>query len=157
MTRSAAREIAVLILFAQSFSGYSPEELLKEWLDPAFYETLADDDPLFKRPPDSDSAVYIRRLVSGALERLPELDAHIEKHSVGWGLGRMPRTAISILRAAIFELLYMPDVPRAAAINAHLDIAKRYDTLEVVAFINGILGSFFRTTLKNSEPPGEQS
>jgi len=150
MTRSSAREIAVVILFAQSFTGYPAEELLAQWLDASIYPTLASEDPIYARPPGDDAALFIRRLVTGVLERLPELDAHIRRYAVGWELERTPRTALAVMRAALFELIYTPDVPPAAAINAHLEIAKHYDTPEVVAYINGILGSFTR---RESETP----
>ena len=48
------------------------------------------------------------------------------------------------MRVSMYEILYMQDVPNAAAINEALEIAKGYETPEVVSFINGILGSFVR-------------
>ena len=154
MNRINAREVAVQMLFAQSFAD-DPEllddaddpYLLDEWLDASFYERMAGEDPLYDSPPGGDAADYIRRLVSGVIEKRQELDEAIKKYAVGWELGRMPRTALAVMRAALYELRYMPDVPVAAAINAHVDIAKRYDSPEVVAFINGILGSYSRAEL----------
>ena len=144
MTRVSAREIAVQILFAHSFSACPAEELLGEWLGGSFYERLAREDPLYDRPPGRDTAEYIRRLVSGVTETLPELDALIETYAVGWALGRIPRTALSVMRAALYEIKYMPDVPAAAAINAHVNIIKHYESPEVASFVNGILGSYWR-------------
>ena len=144
MTRASAREIAVIALYSQSLNHYSPEELLDSWLDVSYYDLLSREDPLFETPPGDDAAAFIRRLVSGVAESLPELDSRIESLSVGWELNRMPRTALAVLRAAFYEILHMPDVPPAAAINSHLNILKRYDTPEVVAFVNGILGSLMR-------------
>lgn len=46
--------------------------------------------------------------------------------------------------AAMYEVLYVPDVPNAAAINEAVEIAKKYETPETVKFINGILGTFVR-------------
>ena len=52
--------------------------------------------------------------------------------------------ASAIMRTAMYEILYMPEIPNGAAINAAVDIAKKYETPETVKFINGILGSFVR-------------
>lgn len=147
MTRSAAREIAVQILFAYAFTAYSPEELLAEWLPPAFYQRMAEEDPLYNSPPDQDNAAYISRLVSGAVAHLPELDGYIAKYAVGWDFSRIPRAALAIMRAAMFEVLYMPDIPNAAALNEAVELVKHYEIPQVVSFVNGILGSFARAEL----------
>lgn len=51
------------------------------------------------------------------------------------------------MRVAMYEILYMPDIPNGAAINEALEIAKKYETPETVKFMNGILGSFVRQEL----------
>ena len=48
------------------------------------------------------------------------------------------------MRLAMYEILYMPEIPNGAAINEAVEIAKKYETPEVVRFINGILGNFVR-------------
>ena len=50
----------------------------------------------------------------------------------------------AIMRLAMYEILYMPEIPNGAAINEAVEIAKKYETPEVVRFINGILGNFVR-------------
>lgn len=144
MTRLAAREIAVQILYASAFGAAPAGEILEEWLSPPFYERMNGVGPLYECPPGPDEADYIRRLVAGVMEHMPEIDSYIEKYAVGWQFGRIPLTARSVMRTAIFEVLYMPDVPNAAAINAAVELEKHYDPREVVSFVNGILGSFAR-------------
>ena len=68
----------------------------------------------------------------------------IERYAVGWKFGRIPRVATAIMRVAMFEILYLPEVPNGAAINEAVEIAKHYEDDKVVSFINGILGSFVR-------------
>jgi len=148
MTRISAREIAVQILFSHSFLQTSTEELLTEWLDASFYERMAGEDALYERPPGKDAAGYIERLVTGVTAHNAQLDETIRKYAVGWELNRIPRTTLHVLQVAMFEVLFMPDVPPAAAINAAVDISKRYDSPEVVSFVNGILGSFMRTEVR---------
>ena len=55
--------------------------------------------------------------------------------------------ASAIMRVAMYEILYMPDIPHGASINEAVEIAKKYETPETVKFINGILGSFVRAEI----------
>jgi N utilization substance protein B len=80
-----------------------------------------------------------------------ELDAYIEKYAKGWKVGRISKTAAAIIRTAMCEILYMPDVPNAAAINEAVELAKGYEDEDVVAFINGVLGGFIRGEVENKE------
>ena len=77
----------------------------------------------------------------------PELDGYISKYAVGWSFSRISRMAAAVMRVAMYEILYMPEVPAGAAINEAVEGAKRYETPETAAFINGILGSFVRGEL----------
>ena len=56
----------------------------------------------------------------------------------------IPLVASAIMRVAMYEMLYMPEIPNGAAINEAVEIAKKYETPETVKFMNGILGSFVR-------------
>ena len=80
-----------------------------------------------------------------------ELDGYIEKYAIGWQFSRMPRVATAIMRVAMYEMLYMPEIPNRTAINEAVNIAKRYEDEKVVGFINGILGSFLRGELPEEE------
>ena len=91
---------------------------------------------------------YIKNLVIGISEHSAELDGYIEKYAVGWKFGRISRTAAAIMKLAMYEVLYMPDIPDNAAINEAIELAKRYEPPETVSFINGILGSFSREEVK---------
>ena len=77
-----------------------------------------------------------------------ELDHYICQYSHGWKINRISRTAWAVLRCAMYEILYMPDIPDGVAINEAVEIAKKYETPEVVKFMNGILGSFLREEVK---------
>ena len=81
-----------------------------------------------------------------------ELDDYISRYAVGWSFARIPRMASAIMRTAMYEVLYMPEVPNAAAINAAVEIAKGYEPVEVVSFLNGILGSFVRAEFPDTPP-----
>lgn len=144
MTRTAAREIAVRLCFGVTENPKEPEELLGQVFDREYYETLKGEDEVFASYPDELQMDYISRIVRGIAEHSAELDGYIEKYAVGWKFGRISRTAVAILKTAMFEIVYMPDVPVKAAINEAVELAKKYEEPSTVPFINGVLGSFSR-------------
>ena len=156
MTRSVAREIAVHIIFALGFDSRSAQEVLEAELNRERFQELAEELSLYEQFPNEKQERYIRALVQGAFAHGPELDDCISRYSVGWAFARIPRMAAAIMRTAMYEVLYMPDVPNAAAINAAVEIAKKYEPAEVVSFINGILGTFVRTEFEDTPPKPEK-
>ena len=157
MTRSSAREIAVHIIFALSFDNRSAQEVLEAELNRERFQELAEELPLYEQFPNEKQERYIRELVQGVFAHGPELDDYISRYSVGWAFARIPRMAAAVMRTAMYEVLYMPDIPNAAAINEALEIAKKYEPAEVVSFVNGILGTFVRTEFADTPPkPNKQ-
>ena len=144
MVRNIAREIAIHLSYELSFSDRPIDELLDERLTAETFATLAEEDELYKEAPNAKQADYIRRLVKGVDEHAAELDGYIAKYAKGWSFARIPLVASAIMRVALYEMLYMPEIPNGAAINEAVEIAKKYETPETVKFMNGILGSFVR-------------
>ena len=147
MVRNTAREIAIHLSYELNFSGKTAEELLRQRLTAESFAELAEEEELYQEAPNAKQAEYIRRLVRGVGEHGAELDGYIQKYAKGWEFSRISLVASAIMRVAMYEVLYMPDVPNGAAINESVEIAKKYETLETVKFINGILGSFSRQEL----------
>ena len=144
MVRNTAREIAVHLAYELNFTNKTADELLDSRLSKEAFTSLAEEDPLYQEAPNAKQANYIRRLAGGVVSHAAELDGYIEKYAHGWSFARIPLMASAIMRTAMYEILYMPEIPNGAAINAAVDIAKKYETPETVKFINGILGSFVR-------------
>lgn len=144
MTRTNAREIAIHFTFELSFSNQSADQLLEEFFNREYFEILGAEEELYAEFPNEKQRNYICALVRGAFQHGAELDSYIEKYAVGWKFSRIGRVAAAIMRVAMYEILYMPDIPNAAAINDAVEIAKNYEAEETVKFINGILGSFVR-------------
>jgi N utilization substance protein B len=156
MTRNNAREIAVHMIFQLGFGTQSAEQLLDEELTRERFAQLSQEESLYAQFPNEKQAQYIRDLVRGTFAHGPELDDYISRYAVGWSFERIPRMAAAIMRTAMYEVLYMPDIPNAAAINAAVEMAKNYETPEVVSFINGILGSFVRAEFQDTPPKPEK-
>lgn len=144
MLRNTAREIAIHLSYELSFNDTPVDELLDQRLTAESFATLAEEDPIYAETPNAKQADYIRRLVRGVDDHAAELDGYIAKYAKGWNFSRIPLVASAIMRVAMYEVLYMPEVPNGAAINEAVEIAKKYETPETVKFINGILGSFVR-------------
>ena len=156
MTRGSAREIAVHFIYALSFGSRSADDLLDSQLTKERFQELAEELPLYAEYPNEKQERYIRELVRGVFSHGPELDDYISRYAVGWSFARIPRMAAAIMRTAMYEVLYMPDIPNAAAINEAVEIAKGYEPQEVVAFLNGILGSFVRAEFSDTPPKPEK-
>lgn len=147
MLRNTAREIAIHLSYELSFNDTPVDELLDQRLTAESFAALAEEDPIYAEAPNAKQADYIRRLVKGVDEHAAELDGYIAKYAKGWNFARIPLVASAVMRVAMYEVLYMPDIPNGAAINEAVEIAKKYETPETVKFINGILGSFAREEL----------
>lgn len=144
MTRTVAREIAVHLAYELGFTPLTAVELLKDQLTRENFEILAKDEEIYKEFPEEEQLTYIRRVVAGVGEHGFELDQYIEKYAIGWRFERIPKVAAAIMRVAMFEVLYIQEVPNGAAINSAVELAKKYEDEKVVSFINGVLGSFVR-------------
>ena len=147
MTRSTARELAVRLCFGLSENPRSADDALNEIFDPEYYTTLAQEDDVFTDRPGKAQLEYIKRVVRGVGEHSAELDGYVEKYSKGWKFDRVSRMALAIIKTAMFEIMYMPDIPNGVSINEAVELAKRYEEPETVPFINGVLGSFARGEL----------
>ena len=129
MSRTTAREVAMMMHFSNLLGGEdTPEHVCEK------AETLG--------TLDEEDLVYVSQMLEGVCERSEELDEIIGRYSKDWAIERIARVDLSILRVAIYEMLYRKDdVPTGAAINEAVEMAKRYGGERSYAFINGILGS----------------
>ncbi len=152
MTRTAARELAILLGFAAGADGAeTAQETMDRFFEPEHYASMAEENPLFAEYPDERQMEYIRSLVTLIAERRETLDAYIEKYARGWKAERISRTAGAVLRCAMSEILWLPEVPNAAAINEAVELAKKYEDADTVSFINGILGGFVRGEVEQEQ------
>lgn len=152
MIRNVAREIAMHLSFELSFTDLTAEELLEQRLSSPHFETLAPEYEVYGELPGPSQKAYIRKLVKGIAAHGYELDQYIEKYAKGWRFERISLVAGAIMRLAMYEILYMPEIPNGAAINEAVEIAKKYENPDVVRFINGILGSFVRGEAAEAPP-----
>ena len=145
MTRGNARELAVHLIYGRVFTGEEPEQVVSVRLDKEYYEKLKDENDVYSDRPSRAQLRYIDSVVSGVANREEELNAQISKFAIGWDISRISKLARCILQLAIYEILYVEDVPTGVAVSEAVRIAKKYDGDDTGSFVNGILGSFARS------------
>lgn len=145
MTRANARELAVHLIYAREFTGDEPELVIATRLQKAYYSELSAENPVYEERPSKAQRAYIDTVVMGVSNRIDELNAVITKFSIDWDVSRISRLTRTVMQLAIFEILYLEDVPTGVAISEAVRIVKLYDGDEAGSFVNGILGSFARS------------
>ena len=145
MTRANARELAVHLIYGREFTGEEPEQIIATRLNKDYYRLLSGENQVYTEMPSGKQVAYLDTVVSGVANRLDELNEQIQKFSIGWDVSRISKLARAIMQLAIFETLYLADVPTGVAISEAVRIAKMYDGDDTGAFVNGILGAFARS------------
>lgn len=125
MTRKQAREEAFILIFEKAFNDSTVEEILD--LAAEVRELEPDD--------------YIKDVFCGVFANLEEIDGIISSTAVGWKIERISKTALSILRLAIYEIKFVDSIPESVSINEAVEITKKYATKEDASFVNGILST----------------
>jgi len=91
---------------------------------------------------------FVRSLVRGTMDNLAKIDETINNFAREWTVERMAGVDRNILRLAVYEVLFVNDIPSAVSINEAVELAKIYGTEESAKFINGILGNLVRNALE---------
>jgi N utilization substance protein B len=129
--RRLAREIVLETLYRMSMVGDDPMEILEDVLE--------------RTSPEESVAVFARRLLGTTLEHLEEIDEAIAATVENWDVSRIASIDRNILRYAICELRYLPDIPPFVTIDEAIEIAKDYSTAESGRFVNGILDHIMKS------------
>lgn len=125
LERTRARRQALQILYQREITEQDAAQILAEG---SYSEE------------DGEISEYCRELVMGTEHNAEAIDAEIEATSQHWSLMRMPYVDRNILRLAVYEILFEPEVPDSVAINEAVEMAKAYGTDDSPKFVNGVLG-----------------
>lgn len=128
--RRSAREWAVQFLFQNDFNPGNIRQAL-----PEFWKS--------KRS-DLKSQQFVEELIRGVLTNLKQIDALIQSYAEHWEIKRMNAVDRNVIRLALYEMLFRPDIPPVVSINEAVDIAKCYSSMESGKFVNGILDRALR-------------
>ncbi|HKM43566.1 MAG TPA: transcription antitermination factor NusB [Limnochordia bacterium] len=130
MSRRLARQVAFQTLFQIDLSKNDPETALQQRLDGVALS--------------SENQDYVRTVVQGVHEHIPALDAQISTISKSWEVHRLGYIDRSILRLAIYEIVFMDAIPVGVTVNEAVELAKEFGDDESPRFINGLLGTVVR-------------
>ena len=125
MTRKQAREEAFILIFEKQFNDSPLEDILDLAIE---VRDIKPDD-------------YIKKTFFGVFEDVSDIDGIISDNAAGWSINRLSKTALAVLRLAIYEMKYMPEIPTAVSINEAVDILKKYATVQDAKYANGILAT----------------
>ena len=151
ITRRQAREITLCLVFDFGFnSEEKPEELLDLYIT---YFPEANEEKMTQQIKENE---YISQVYFGVAESIAELDEIISNCSLKWKAERISRVSKSILRLAVYELLYMSDIPEEVTVNEAVELAKKYDTDDSYTFVNGVLGAVIKNVLPERNTIDEQ-
>ena len=145
MTRGNARELAVHLIYGRNFTGEEPNTVVKTRLEKNYYSNLSAENDVYAERPSRAQRAYIDAVTSGVASREEDLNTTIQRFSIGWDVKRISRLTRCVMQLAIYEILYVEDVPTGVAISEAVRIAKKYDGDDTGSFVNGILGSFARS------------
>ncbi len=165
MTRHKQREYIFQAIFRYDFTDVSElDEQIDLFMEDVIHDQFGEDpedadqdeDKAAKGDKADDSAVteadivsrycskysdirYIKEKTLDVISKIPELDKVISENCVGWTVEHMGKAELSILRLAVYEILFSEDVPRGVAINEAVNLAKIYCDEKSPSFINGVL------------------
>ena len=128
MTRRELREHVFRMLFRKEFF------LSDEEFDGQTAMYLEELDPL-----EPNDERYMKEKVKAIYECVPQLDERLNEVAKGWKTGRMSKVDLTVLRLALYEMLYEESVPEKVAINEAVEIARKYGGDDSPSFVNGIL------------------
>ena len=144
MSRKTARAAAMQMIFERISGGHGGEETLRMVYDELREDGLPGVESIRQKEPDEEDRAYITAALEGVLAHLEEIDSRIEKTAVGWTLDRMALVDLTILRLAVWEILYAQDVPGSVSISEAVELTDRFSDPGDKAFVNGILGTILR-------------
>ncbi len=129
--RREQRIFAFQVLYCLPFQGTAQEPSLVQ----KTFDNFAQSNGISVEKEDN----FAWNLVRGVVENLEILDSTVNSYSSNWKLGRIAKVELSIIRLAIFEILFLQDIPAKVTINEAVEIAKRFGDEHSKNFINGIL------------------
>lgn len=132
-TRRDGRELALQALYSKDLLVQDATFTLKRIME-SFGEG---EEPTLEV--HSKAFAFASELVNGVVAHLAEIDARIADQSKNWSMNRMARVDLNILRLAVYELLFRPDIPKNVTMNEAIEVAKKFGAEDSASFVNGIL------------------
>ena len=147
MTRRELREHCFKMLFSADFYPTQEEAIaqLGQYLQSPEEDDVDESgilQVLHKVELKSEDSEYLQARTVNIIDKIPEIDAKLNEVAAGWKTKRMGKVELTILRLALFEMLYDENIPEKVSINEAVELAKKFGGNDSPAFVNGILARF---------------
>lgn len=139
--RTLGREAALKALYSWDITGEGMEECARKLWDNGGVDK-------------EGVREFADMLIAGIAAHIEAIDETIVKHAANWSLKRMATIDRNIMRLAIFELLYVPEMPPKVVINEAIEMAKKYGDKDSGKFVNGIIDKINKTEERKNESDG---
>jgi len=135
MSRRASRRHSFIVTYLSEFHG---DISISQLLDSYMEEFVLPESTATSAPVDIE---FIKTQVHGIHEQCAFIDEIITRYITGWSFSRIAKIDLAILRLAIYELAFMPEIPTKVCINEAVELAKTYGDDYAPAFVNGLLAN----------------
>lgn len=140
LTRRELREEIFKLLFRIEFN---PKDDMPKQMELFFTDLTTDDVPWGTSLAwDEKDRAYVENKYSAIVEKLESIDGAISEKATDWNIKRIGKVELTIIRLAIYEILYDEDIPTGVAIDEAVELAKKYGQEEASKFVNGVLAKF---------------
>ena len=130
MSRRRSRQLILQILYRDEFHSDSAKKNVDFFIK---HKNLSETDSRF-----------VFEILEGIQKHKTDIDETIKKYSVNWRQERISLVDLNVMRIAVFEILFYPDVPDKVAVNEALELAKNFGEKKSVSFVNGILDQILK-------------
>jgi len=138
--RTKSRKLALQILYQNEFHQVPSETQL---------DSLVNNCLDSQKKMTQEELDYSIKILQNLYQHQKTIDQMIQSHSPNWTLKRMSLVDLNIMRVAILEILYHPEIPNKVSINEAIELSKIFGSQKSPAFINGILDKFVNTQKKS--------
>jgi len=139
LERTRSRRQALQILYQREITGQSADTILEE---------------RSYNPEDGEPSEFCRELLAGVQEHQTRIDAELSEISEHWTVSRMPLVDRNILRLAVYEILFVEEIPPSVSINEAVEMAKIFGGDDSSKFVNGVLGKLAEQRLESEKETG---
>lgn len=137
MSRSLAREDAFKLVFEMEVTGISAVCAVNY-----LFDTVNKTNEMWAQEfVSAPNRKYIETIVTGVSEKEQEIIEKIEPTLKDWTISRISKVNLAILKLAVFEILFMDDIPGKVSASEAVLLAKKYAGKDDASFVNGVLGT----------------
>lgn len=153
MNRRLLRQSAFKIIFSYNFNDDDIDQILDDISEDSnlYFEHEEDSDERQIPEISEKNKEFLNNLVKGTIENIDTIDKIIKNSLRSWTMDRIAKVDLTILRMAIYELIYSKDVPASVVINEAVELGKMFGSDDSGSFINGVLGRVVREMNKSGE------